>query len=66
MCVTQFKNYCQAFTHKLYNEIKTTDIVQPYPPYKGKQGDLYYCADRKKLKMLADSGNEYAKMDIQN
>ena len=65
MCVAQFREYCEVFSHKLQNGITRKDIVQiDRAPYKGIQGALYYTCDKEKLKRLAESGNEYARMDL--
>jgi len=66
MCVTQFREYCESFKHKLYDNINPGE-ARPYMPYKGgKNGDLYFCANLEKMKKLASSGNEYAKKHLLN
>jgi len=61
MCVAQFRDYCEAGKHKLSCDIRSNDKILPYDPYKGKQGDLYFCIDLKRMRKLAELGNKYAK-----
>lgn len=61
MCVSQYRDYVDSYTHKPLESVSTKDrVMKNRGTYFGSGNSMWYVEDRKKLKELAEAGNVYA------
>lgn len=61
MCVTHFRDYCNAYEHKHKNQITPNDEVQhDRGTYYGGNRAWYYTKNKSKMQALSKQGNIYA------